>query len=143
MTTRRDNPDGTFWRVAVEGFNRILVGDVSILNPTSKTDLPISRPSRIRFWKELADVYELFLVGHCGRALPSNAISVTALQADEFLEMKTLEILGDKILASQIDAPVDVIPAYHFVYRYLSAFLFLHASNTTSHILCIFCMHIT
>ncbi|CAA3013760.1 MON2 homolog isoform X1 [Olea europaea subsp. europaea] len=109
MTTRRDNPDGTLWRVAVEGFNRILVGDVSILNPTSKTDLPISRPSRIRFWKELADVYELFLVGHCGRALPSNALSVTALQADEFLEMKTLEILGDKILASQIDAPVDIL----------------------------------
>ncbi|CAI9769498.1 unnamed protein product [Fraxinus pennsylvanica] len=109
MTTRRDNPDGTLWRVAVEGFNRVLVGDVSILNPTSITDLPISRPSRIRFWKELADVYELFLVGHCGRALPSNALSVTALQADEFLEMKILEILGDEILASQIDAPVDIL----------------------------------
>ncbi|KAL2456123.1 ARM repeat superfamily protein [Forsythia ovata] len=110
MTTRRDNPDGTLWRVAVEGFNRILVDDVSYLNPAASIAvLSISRPSRIRFWKELADVYELFLVGHCGRALPSNALSVTAVQADEFLEMKILEILGDKILTSQIDAPVDIL----------------------------------
>ncbi|GJU21353.1 hypothetical protein Tco_1154695 [Tanacetum coccineum] len=33
-------------------------------NPRS--DLSTYRPARIRFWKEVADVYEIFLVGYCG-----------------------------------------------------------------------------
>ena len=70
MTTRRENPDGALWRLAVEGFNRILVDDVRKLTTNCGADPIISRPARIRFWKEVADVYEIFLMGYCGRALP-------------------------------------------------------------------------
>lgn len=109
MTTRRDNPDGSLWRVAVGGFNRILVDDVSKATVDSHADLTFPQPARIRVWKEVADVCETFLVGHCGRALPSSALSAAVLKADESLEMKFLDILGDRILKSQIDAPLDVI----------------------------------
>ncbi|XAR64453.1 hypothetical protein NMG60_11024804 [Bertholletia excelsa] len=108
MRTRRDNPDGGLWRVAVEGFNRVLADDVSKLSSRGP-DTSISRPARIRIWKEVADVYEIFLVGYCGRALPANSISTALLKADESLEMEILDILGDKILKSQIDAPPDIL----------------------------------
>ncbi|GMP60728.1 hypothetical protein CsSME_00023471 [Camellia sinensis var. sinensis] len=107
MTTRRDNPEGGLWRLAVEGFNRILVDDVSKLTTNCGPDTTVSRPARIRIWKEVADVYERFLVGYCGRALPSNSMSATVLKSDESLEMNILDILGDKILKSEIDAPSD------------------------------------
>ncbi|KAI9186171.1 hypothetical protein LWI28_014359 [Acer negundo] len=109
MTTRRDNPDSSLWRVAVEAFNRILVDDVSNLSVSGKEDSKISRPARLRFWKEVADVYEIFLVGYCGRALSSNSLSAVALNADELLEMSIIDILGDKILKSPIDAPNDIL----------------------------------
>ncbi|KAL5770732.1 hypothetical protein ACOSP7_014886 [Xanthoceras sorbifolium] len=109
MTTRRDNPDSSLWRVAVEGFNRILVDDVSKLSVSGKEDSRINRPARLRFWKEVADVYEIFLVGYCGRALSSNSLSAAVLNADESLEMSMLDILGDKILKSPIDAPNDIL----------------------------------
>ncbi|GFY90641.1 ARM repeat superfamily protein [Actinidia rufa] len=109
MITRRDSPEGSLWRLAVEGFNRILVDDVRKLTTNCGADPIISRPARIRFWKEVADVYEIFLMGYCGRALPSNCLSATALKADESLEMNILDILGDKILKSQIDAPPDIL----------------------------------
>lgn len=109
MTTRRDTPDGTLWRSAVECFNIILLDDLSKLASNSGPDPGINKPVRIRFWKEVADVYEIFLVGYCGRALPSKSLSDMALKADESLEMTILNILGDKILRAQIDAPVDVI----------------------------------
>ncbi|KAK3200540.1 hypothetical protein Dsin_023955 [Dipteronia sinensis] len=109
MTTRRDNPDSSLWRVAVEGFNRILVDDVSNLSVSGKEDSKISRPARLRFWKEVADVYEIFLVGYCGRALSSNSLSDVALNADELLEMSIIDILGDKILKAPIDAPNDIL----------------------------------
>ncbi|KAM7273445.1 hypothetical protein ACFE04_028109 [Oxalis oulophora] len=105
MTTRRDNPDGGLWRSAVEGFNRIVLDDINNCGPDSK----ISKPARMRVWKEIADIYEIFLVGYCGRALPPNSLSPTALKADEFLEMTILNILGDKILKSRIDAPSDIL----------------------------------
>lgn len=109
MTTRRDNPDSSLWRLAVEGFNHILVDDVTKLAANFWQDMKISRPARLRVWKEVADVYEIFLVGYCGRALPSNSLSAVALSgADEPLEMSILDILGDKILKSPIDAPFDV-----------------------------------
>ncbi|KAL3516234.1 hypothetical protein ACH5RR_023136 [Cinchona calisaya] len=108
MATRRDNPDGSLWRLAVDGFNHILVDDVSKVTVDSR-DLAFPRPARIRVWKDVADVYEIFLVGHCGRALSSSALSVAVLKADESLEMNVLDILGDKILISQIDAPVDIL----------------------------------
>ncbi|XP_058086558.1 uncharacterized protein LOC131233785 [Magnolia sinica] len=105
MSTRRDNPDGALWRLAVEGFNCVLVDDVSRLN----MDQGIDPPARTRMWKEVADVYEIFLMGSCGRALPSDALSPAALKADELLEMTVLNVLGDNILKKQIDAPIDIL----------------------------------
>ncbi|GAB2287397.1 hypothetical protein Dimus_021775 [Dionaea muscipula] len=109
MTTRRDNPDGALWRKAVEGFNRLLVHDISRLSMKQEPEQSISRPITVRIWKEVADVYEIFLVGYCGRALPSNILSAATLKADESLEMTMLNILGDKILKLQIDAPIDIL----------------------------------
>lgn len=106
MTTRRDNPDGPLWRSAVEGFNSVLVDDIST---SSGLDLKTSKPARYRVWKEAADVYEIFLISYCGRALPSNSLSATMLKDDESLEMTVLNILGEKILKSAIDAPTDIL----------------------------------
>ncbi|WOG82786.1 hypothetical protein DCAR_0101954 [Daucus carota subsp. sativus] len=108
MTTRRDNPDGALWRSAVEGFNRILIDDVSNL-PSCGPDLATHRPARIRMWKEVADVYEIFLVGYCGRALASESLSAASLKADELTEMNILDILGDKLLKSELDAPHNIL----------------------------------
>ncbi|XP_019439975.1 PREDICTED: protein MON2 homolog [Lupinus angustifolius] len=108
MTTRRDNPDFALWRLAVEAFNRILVDYVSKLS-NEGPDLSISKPVRTRIWKEIADVYEIFLIGYCGRALPSNSLSAVVLEADESLEMSILNILGDTVLKLPIDAPKDIL----------------------------------
>ncbi|XP_031404263.1 protein MON2 homolog isoform X3 [Punica granatum] len=109
MIMRRDDPDGVLWRSAVEGFNRILIDDVSKSESNSETDSSIRRPARIRFWKEVADVYEIFLIGYCGRALSSNYLPAGTLSADETLEMTILDVLGDKVLKSSIDAPPDIL----------------------------------
>ncbi|KAI4350035.1 hypothetical protein L6164_010563 [Bauhinia variegata] len=108
MTTRRDNPESALWRVAVEAFNCILVDYVSKLIDIG-SDSRISKPVRTRVWKEIADVYEIFLVGYCGRALPSNSLSAMALEADESLEMSVLNILGDTVLKLPIGAPKDIL----------------------------------
>lgn len=109
MTTRRDSPDGSVWRLAVEGFNRILVSDVGQLSQKDGTHPCNNRSARNRIWKEVADVFEIFLVGYCGRALSSNVLSTVALKADISLDMDFLTILSDKILPSQIDAPSDIL----------------------------------
>lgn len=109
MTTRRDSPDGALWRVAVEGFNRVIVNDVSQLANKTVMHPSINRSARNRIWKEVADVYEIFLVGYCGRALPSNVLSAVALKADISLDMTILTTLSDKILKSKIDAHVDIL----------------------------------
>ncbi|GKV07351.1 hypothetical protein SLEP1_g19144 [Rubroshorea leprosula] len=109
MTTRRDNPDGSLWRLAVQGFNSILVDDVSKIGRDSGLDSKTIKPARLRIWKEVADVYEIFLVSYCGRALPSNSLSAVTLKDDESLEMAVLNILGKKILKSPIDAPIDIL----------------------------------
>ncbi|XP_048323990.2 uncharacterized protein LOC107412268 isoform X2 [Ziziphus jujuba] len=109
MTTRRDSPDGALWRLAVEGFNHILVDDLCKLSVDSGHDSNVSKPARTRIWKEVADVYEIFLVGYCGRALPSDSLSAVAVKADESLEITTLNILGDQILRLPIDAPSDIL----------------------------------
>jgi len=109
MTSRRDTPDAGLWRTAVEGFNRIVFDDASRLKMNSGPDASISRQARVRFWKEVADVYEVFLVGCCGRALPTDNLPAAAVKADESLEMTVLNILGDDILKSPIDASADVI----------------------------------
>ncbi|KAL9687201.1 hypothetical protein QQ045_031599 [Rhodiola kirilowii] len=108
MTTRRENPDGGLWRVAVEGFNHVLLDDINKLNVSVQPNPNQNRP-RIRIWKEVADVCEIFLVGYCGRALPSSSISGAALKSDENLEMTILNVLGDKILKSQMDAPPEIL----------------------------------
>ncbi|ONI04754.1 hypothetical protein PRUPE_6G338000 [Prunus persica] len=109
MTTRRDNPDGALWRLAVEGFNRVLVDDARNSAINAGLDSGASKPERTRIWKEVADVYEVFLVGYCGRALPSDSFSTVDVKTDESLEMTVLDILGDKILKSPIDAPFDIL----------------------------------
>ncbi|KAK7391922.1 hypothetical protein VNO78_20346 [Psophocarpus tetragonolobus] len=106
MTTRRDNPDCSLWRLAIEGFNRVLVDYVTKLT-NGGPDSSISKPVRMRIWKEIADVYEIFLIGYCGRALPSNSLSAVVLEADESLEMSILNILGDTILKLPVDTPTD------------------------------------
>ncbi|KAE9589615.1 putative mon2, dimerization and cyclophilin-binding domain, guanine nucleotide exchange factor [Lupinus albus] len=108
MTTRRDNPDSALWRLAVEAFNHVLVDYVSKLT-IGGPYLSISKPVRTRIWKEIADVYEIFLVGYCGRALPTNSLSAVALEADESLEMSILNILGDTVLKLPIDTPMDIL----------------------------------
>ncbi|KAJ7973440.1 protein MON2-like isoform X1 [Quillaja saponaria] len=108
MTTRRDNPDSALWRLGVEAFNRILIDDVIKLTDSGPVS-SISKTARTRIWKEIADVYEIFLVGYCGRALASNSLSAVALKADESLEMTVLNILGDKILKLPTDAPIDIL----------------------------------
>ncbi|XP_050223198.1 uncharacterized protein LOC126673214 isoform X2 [Mercurialis annua] len=112
MTTRRDNPDGSLWRLAVEGFNRVLVEDLRKSATNFISDSRINRSARMRIWKEVADVYEIFLVGYCGRAIPSNSLSAETLKADEALEMTFLHILGDEILTSPIDAPIDILERF-------------------------------
>lgn len=104
MITRRDNPDGSLWRLAVEGFSCVLLDDISKLTGNAGPELTITRPARMRIWKEVADIFEIFLIGYCGRAL-----SVMVDSADESLEMNLLDILGDKILKSQIDAPLEIL----------------------------------
>ncbi|CAN4110213.1 unnamed protein product [Withania somnifera] len=104
MITRRDNPDGSLWRIAVEGFSCILLDDISKLTENAEPELTITRPARMRIWKEVADIFEIFLIGYCGRAL-----SVMVDSADESLEMNLLDILGVKILKSQIDAPLEIL----------------------------------
>ncbi|KAK8329065.1 hypothetical protein V6Z12_A11G294300 [Gossypium hirsutum] len=109
MTTRRDNPDDSLWRLAVKGFNRMLVGDISETTVDSGPDSKFSKPARLRIWKKVADVYEIFLVGYCGRALPSNSLSPATLKDDESLEMTIVDILGEHILKSPIDAPIEIL----------------------------------
>ncbi|KAH0659400.1 hypothetical protein KY289_028148 [Solanum tuberosum] len=104
MITRRDNPDGSLWRLALEGFSCILLDDIRKLTRNAGPELTITRPARMRIWKEVADIFEIFLIGNCGRAL-----SVMVDSADESLEMNLLNILGDKILKSQIDAPLEIM----------------------------------
>ncbi|EFH48553.1 binding protein [Arabidopsis lyrata subsp. lyrata] len=109
MMTRRDNPDGSLWKVAAEGFNRLLVEDVKLCSVGGETELKISKTARIRIWKEIGDVYDIFLVGYCGRALFSNSLPAAALKANETLEMALLNGLGDIILKSTVDAPREVL----------------------------------
>ncbi|XP_024978290.1 protein MON2 homolog isoform X2 [Cynara cardunculus var. scolymus] len=109
MITRRENPDGGLWGLAVKSFNQLLVDDIEKLACLSAPDLTNNRHARIRLWKEVADVYEIFLVGYCGRALPSNSLAAISKEDDESLEMELLDVLGDKILMSDIDASHDIL----------------------------------
>ncbi|CAL4973786.1 unnamed protein product [Urochloa decumbens] len=109
MNTRRDNPRGTLWRISAECFNRVVTDEVRQDNADCKSDVNSYRLSRARFWKEVADVYETFLVGSCGRVLSSDVPSADSITADETLEMSVLTVFGDDILKLQKDAPVEVL----------------------------------
>lgn len=102
------------WRIAVEGFNHVLIDDITKLIKDSDIDPNKRKSVRIRFWKEIADVYEIFLVNSCGRALSSD-VSSESLKSDEILEMTILDVLGDKLLKAELDAPIDVLS--YFVLR--------------------------
>nr|CAB3478457.1 unnamed protein product [Digitaria exilis] len=108
MNTRRDNPRGTLWRISAECFNRVVTDEVRQDNADCKSDVNSYKLSRARFWKEVADVYETFLVGSCGRVLSSVVPSADSVTADETLEMSVLTVFGDDILKLQKDAPVEV-----------------------------------
>uniref|UniRef100_A0A0E0C8B8 Protein MON2 homolog n=1 Tax=Oryza meridionalis TaxID=40149 RepID=A0A0E0C8B8_9ORYZ len=109
MNTRRDNPKGTLWRVSAECFNRVMVDEVTHDSADCKSGMSSYKFSRARFWKEVADVYETFLVGSCGRVLSSDVPSVDSVTADETLEMAVLTVFGDNVLKLQKDAPVEVL----------------------------------
>lgn len=109
MATRRDNPKGALWRVAVDAFDQVLIDDLSRVHTEYENDANVFKVFRARLWKDIADVYEVFLVGSCGRALSSDASSAAALKADELIEMTVIRVLGDNILKGQIDAPVEIL----------------------------------
>lgn len=108
MNTRRDNPKGSLWRLAVENFNRVLIHDLMVETTDIKLDAHMYKHARTRVWKEIADVYDIFLVGSCGRALSSDGTS-EALKADEMIEMNVLSVLSNMILEAQTDAPVEIL----------------------------------
>ncbi|GJM92979.1 hypothetical protein PR202_ga09489 [Eleusine coracana subsp. coracana] len=108
MNTRRDNPKGTLWRISAECFNRVMTDEVKQDNANCKSDANSYGLSRARFWKEVADVYETFLVGSCGRVLSSDIPSADSITADETLEMSVLTVFGEDVLKLQKDAPVEV-----------------------------------
>ena len=118
MSTRRDNPNGKLWRLAAEGFNHLLVQTITRSN-TNESQERKPKTHRQRLWKEVADVYDTFLVGSCGRAIASETLSAETLTADESLENTILNTLGDKILKATLDAPHDVI----FIFKFC---IFLH-----------------
>uniref|UniRef100_A0A0A9E2J4 Mon2 C-terminal domain-containing protein n=1 Tax=Arundo donax TaxID=35708 RepID=A0A0A9E2J4_ARUDO len=109
MNTRRDNPRGTLWRISAECFNRVVTDEVRQENANCRSNVNSYRLSRARFWKEVADVYETFLVGSCGRVLSSDAPSADSITDDETLEMSVLTVFGDDVLKLQKDAPVEVL----------------------------------
>ncbi|XP_014754709.1 protein MON2 homolog isoform X3 [Brachypodium distachyon] len=109
MNTRRDNPRGTLWRISAECFNRVVTDEVKQEMDECKSDMNSYRLSRARFWKEVADLYETFLVGSCGRVLSSDVPSADSVTADESLEMTVLTVCGDSVLKLQKDAPVEIL----------------------------------
>ncbi|CAM6084070.1 unnamed protein product [Calypogeia fissa] len=117
MATRRDSPTDLLWRAAVGNFNRVveesLIPDSSDGFQYGRKDVEnrggINRP---KFWKEVAEAYEKFLVGACGRAftLPGGeTVSADVIKADELLEASMLDVLSHKVLNCCQDAPREVV----------------------------------
>lgn len=136
MITRRENPDGGLWGLAVKSFNQLLVDDISKLSQDiSSINSNNNKPARIRLWKEVADVYEIFLVGYCGRALPSSSLAAISKEDDESLEMELLDVLGDKVLMSDIDASPDVTSFHHSTYIFNKMAPIFHKITEIFHIM--------
>lgn len=116
MLTRRDCPHDSLWRTAVGAFNGILLQDLTAISLSEQPmkadqDALQSGPGRPRFWKEVADVYETFLVGSCGRAVtvPPEDLSEDTSRVDESLEQDVLDVLCSEVLTKCQDVPLEVI----------------------------------
>ncbi|KAG1370129.1 hypothetical protein COCNU_15G004950 [Cocos nucifera] len=96
MSTGRDNPRGSLSRVAVVVFNHVLVDVASRAIMDYKKDPNTYQHARAHLWKEVADIYKIFLVGSCGHALSSNAPSAEVSKPDKLIEMAVLNVLVDK-----------------------------------------------
>lgn len=117
MATRRDSPKEKLWKTAVNSFISVLRGALINDIVDSKHDIAQENPVasgtiRSRFWKEVADVYDKFMVGACGRAisLPAGVtIEPEVLDADEQAENMVLSFLADELLTCCQDAPREVL----------------------------------
>lgn len=116
MATRRDIPMEKLWKTAANAFISVLRGALisdtpNIEHQVAQESLVASGTIRSRFWKEVVDVYEKFMVGACGRAV-SLPVGVTIkpeiLDAEELLENRVLCFLSDELLTSCQDAPREV-----------------------------------
>uniref|UniRef100_A0A0E0JPA5 Protein MON2 homolog n=1 Tax=Oryza punctata TaxID=4537 RepID=A0A0E0JPA5_ORYPU len=103
MNTRRDNPKGTLWRISAECFNRVVVDEVTHDSDDCKSGMSSYKFSRARFWKEVADVYETFLVGSCGLSETSK-VSISVLT-------KRCEIILGQFLADENDLGERPLPS--------------------------------
>eukprot|EP00249_Psilotum_nudum_P022267 c28446_g1_i3 orf=509-5821(-) len=119
MSTRRDFPNNSLWRTAVGAFNQILSRNLFSVNITKQPlgqdgNELCSGSGRPRFWKDLTDVCETFLVGACGRAVtvPAEGIQQEILQADELLETNVLDVICNKLLKFCKDAPLEIIERF-------------------------------
>lgn len=115
MATRRDSPKEKLWKTAVNAFTSVLrsalICDTADSDYVAPHNLVASGTIRSRFWKEVADVYDKFMVGACGRAisLPAGVtIEPEVLDADEQLENMVLCFLTDELLMCCQDAPREV-----------------------------------
>jgi hypothetical protein len=101
MATRRDNPKEKLWKTAVNAFisvlRKALICDTANSeHHVAQENLVASGTIRSRFWKEVADVYDKFMVGAC------------VLEADEQVENMVLCFLTDELLTCCQDAPREV-----------------------------------
>lgn len=116
MATRRDSPKEKLWKTSVNAFisvlRRALICDtVDSDHYFAQENLVASGTIRSRFWKEVADVYDKFMVGACGRAisLPAGVtIEPEVLDADEQVENMVLYFLTDELLTCCQDSPREV-----------------------------------
>lgn len=117
-----DSPLCSRRKVAVEGFKHVLedalvpdVVNVPLVPSSQGQRGPVVEAGRSQFWKDVADVYEKFLMGACGAAdcVPAGqSIAPEAVKADRVLEVSGVDLLCEKALKSCQDAPseVDSVP---------------------------------
>jgi hypothetical protein len=135
--TRRDMPDSDLWRVAVRSFKQILdsvlgapetapdwniasppaeaIDSASIENWTealqrrldSQTPETLGELGRPRLWKELAELFEEFLLGACGKP-QLGGVPADVAKSDEQLEGVALDTLCERVLAHCREAPEEV-----------------------------------
>lgn len=137
MITRRDAPDSDLWRVAVRCLKQVLDAalgtpesspDWNIASPTAEAvdsssledwtaalqrrlegdpSEALGELGRPRLWKELAQLFEDFLLGACGKPALGGIPPETA-RSDEQLEGVALDALCERLLAHCREAPDEV-----------------------------------